>query len=168
MRHIEVRTDAGGEHLDDAAQIWAEATAGRDGDPDVAPLELSRPIIEAVLTASPRSLLLVASDHAWTPVGFAVAEPLSGEEQAAELRYLGVRPWAWGGGVATELLVALDRELADRGFTRAQLYVYVDNVRSVDLYRRMGWEPQPDVRIHPRSGRHEQRYTRDLPDRDVI
>lgn len=168
MQQIEVRAAAPGEHLDDAAQIWAEATAGRDGDPDVAPLELSRPIIEAVLTASPRSLLLVACDHAQTPVGFAVTEPLRGDEHCAELRYLGVRPRAWGGGVATALLVALDHELVARGFTRAQLYVYVDNVRSVDLYRGMGWEPQSDIRVHPRSGRHEQRYTRDLPDRDVV
>ncbi len=167
MRHIEVRAATRGEHLDDAAQIWAEATAGRDGDRDVAPLELSRPIIDAVLSASPRSFLLIAFDRAHTPVGFAVTEPLSGEERCAELRYLGVRPRAWGGGVGSRLLVALDDELVARGFTRAQLYVYADNVRSVDLYRRMGWEPQSDIRIHPRSGRREQRYTRDLTERDV-
>lgn len=46
-------------HIDGAAQIWAEATAFRDGDPDVAPSESSRPIIAGVMDR-PRSVLIVA------------------------------------------------------------------------------------------------------------
>ncbi|MGH2910417.1 MAG: hypothetical protein ACRDK8_14120, partial [Solirubrobacteraceae bacterium] len=57
---IDVVVDRSDERIDAAAEIWAQATAARDGGVDVAPLSVSRPVIEAVVTSSPRSLLLVA------------------------------------------------------------------------------------------------------------
>jgi hypothetical protein len=48
-------------HIDGAAQVRAEATAFREGDPEVAPLEGSRPIIAGVMDR-PRSVLIVALD----------------------------------------------------------------------------------------------------------
>ena len=61
--------------IDDAAQIWAEATAARDGDDEVAELAASRPIIQGVLDRSPRSLLLLARTADGTAAGFAAVEP---------------------------------------------------------------------------------------------
>lgn len=59
--------------------------------------------------------------------------------------------------MAGTLLKALRRTSPDRAFTPAELYVYTDNERAVQTYRRNGWEPQPKVRRHPFAGRHEQR-----------
>lgn len=74
------------------------------------------------------------------------------------MRYLEVRPEVWGKGVAGTLLKPLRRISPDRAFTPAELYVYTDNERAVQTYRRNGWEPQPEVRRHPFSGQPEQRY----------
>ncbi len=79
-------------HLDAAAQIWAEATSARDGDEDVPPLEISRPIIKHVLESSPRAFLLVALGDYGEAAGFAVIAPDSGEASLAELHYIGVSP----------------------------------------------------------------------------
>jgi hypothetical protein len=46
--------------VDDAARIWAEATAARDGDDEVAGLRHSRPVIQGVLDRSPRPVVLMA------------------------------------------------------------------------------------------------------------
>jgi ribosomal protein S18 acetylase RimI-like enzyme len=143
-----------------AAHIWAEATAARDGDPDVAPLDLSHPLIEKVIDSSARSLLAVARDAEGRALGFAAVEPLAGlDDHRASVRYLGVRPEFWGNGIAGELLNALRRSLPGCGFTTAELYVYTDNARAVRTYRRHGWEAQPQIRRHPISGRYERRYT---------
>jgi ribosomal protein S18 acetylase RimI-like enzyme len=91
-------------------------------------------------------------------VGFAVAEPLPTAHRA-ELRYLGVRPQAWGAGVARRLLAAVPDQLQNRGFIEADLWVYPQNQRAIDLYRRMGWQPSPDVRPNSRTGRDMQRFT---------
>lgn len=149
-----------GEYVDEAARIWAEATAARDGDDQVAGLELSRPLIAAVLDSSPRSGLLVARDEQGAPVGFAAIEPVGGKDDAeiADLRYLGVRPSAWGGGVARALLEAIPGWLRDAGFRRAWLDVYLDNDRAVRLYERHGWVQAGEPAPHPRSGRLERRY----------
>jgi hypothetical protein len=48
-------------HIEGAAPVRAEATAFCDGDPDVAPLEGSCPIIAGVMDR-PRSVLVVALD----------------------------------------------------------------------------------------------------------
>ncbi len=83
---------------DAVAQLWAETTAARDGRDEVAPLDRSRPVIDAVLDGSPRSVLLVGRDDQQV-VAFAAAAPV--DERTAEVRYIGVSPRAWGGGVGT-------------------------------------------------------------------
>jgi len=166
MALVKVVVAEAGEYVDDAAQIWAEATAARDGDVDAAPLDVSRPIIEAVVNRSARSLLLIALDVDGRTLGFAAAEPRSnaGGERRAELRYLGVRPDAWGVGVATQLLTTLRLQLKTAGFATAQLLAYTDNPRASALYRRLGWTPYGVPQPHPRSGRPEQPYTLNLED----
>lgn len=154
---IEARAD--GPQLDEAAQIWAEATAARDGDEDVADLEVSRPIIAGVLERSPRALLLIARDAEGTAAGFAAVEPLvSTDENAAEIRYLGVRPGMWGRGVGEALLRALPERLREAGFGRAVLSVYADNSRATALYERLGWQLSGAATPHRLTGKPERHY----------
>jgi ribosomal protein S18 acetylase RimI-like enzyme len=152
-------------HIDGAAQVWAEATAFRDGDPDVAPLEDSRPIIAGV-ASRPRSVLIFALDDADQVMAFAVAAPaLVGKDDlasTAEVEYVGVRPGRWGTGLACGMLELLCAELAAGGFTRAQLMVYVSNRRAVSVYERLGWQAEGSPQPHRRPGKPEQRYRRTL------
>jgi ribosomal protein S18 acetylase RimI-like enzyme len=150
--------------IDDAAQIWAQATAARDGQREVAGLDISRPIILEVLDRSDRALLLVARTAGHGTTGFAVTEPLRGSSPTrAEVRYLGVRPDQWGQGIAERLLGELRLRLAASGFTHAELAVYASNTRAVGLYQRQGWQPVGDPVPHPRTGKPEQRYELHLP-----
>jgi ribosomal protein S18 acetylase RimI-like enzyme len=152
-------------HIDGAAQVWAEAIAFRDGDPDVAPLEDSRPIIAGV-TGRPRSVLVVALDGQDQVVAFAVAAPaLEGRDElagTAEIEYVGVRPAGWGTGLARGVLELMCAELTADGFTRAQLLVYVSNRRAISLYERLGWRAEGRPQPHRRTGKPEQRYRRTL------
>jgi ribosomal protein S18 acetylase RimI-like enzyme len=136
-------------HLDEAARLWAEATSTRDGDDDVAPLKISRPIIQRVLDNSPRAFPLV---------GFAAVAPVPDDAALAELHYVGVSPRIWGGGVGRYLMRAIPAELETRGFSSARLAVYADNSRAVRLYEQMGWRPHGEPKPHPRSGKLEQEY----------
>ena len=153
-----IEAPRGSRLVDDAARIWAEATAARDGHAEVAGLELSRPVIQGVLDGSPRALLLIAS-LGGVAAGFAAVEPLAGtSESAAELRYLGVHPRMWGQGVGEALLSDLPGRLREAGFGRVVLSVYVDNGRAIALYGRLGWRAGGAPTANPRSGRLEQRY----------
>ncbi|WP_327011022.1 GNAT family N-acetyltransferase [Dactylosporangium sp. NBC_01737] len=158
MTTVHIRVAGDREHLDEAATIWAEATAARDGEAEVAPLSLARPLIQRVIERSPRSLLVVALDASDRVVGFAAVEPVSADGSTAEVRYLAVRPGSWGGGVGRQLMLALPGVLAAAGFTHGELDVYLDNPRAVNLYEELGWIPSGDAAPHPRTGRLEQRY----------
>jgi len=153
MRITETRAAA---DVDAAAQIWAEATAARDGEDDVADLADSRPIIQRVLDCSPESLLLLArSDHG-LPLAFAAVEPVG--DRVAELTYFGVSPPLFGLGVGKELLRDLHRRLKAGGYLRAELSVYADNLRATRLYEGLGWQPCGEPAPHRKTGKPEQRY----------
>lgn len=152
-------------HIDGAAQVWAEATAFRDGDCDVAPLEMSRPVIAAV-AGRERSVLVVAVDDADQVMAFAAAAPAAdshaGLASTADVEYVGVRPGVWGTGLAGDVLERLCAELASEGFARAQLWVYASNQRAVSVYERLGWREEGSSRLHRRTGEPEKRYRRTL------
>lgn len=152
-------------HIDGTAQVWAEATAFRDGDSEPAPLEKSRAIIAEVVDR-PRSVLVVALNNEERVMAFAVAAPVVESEvdlsSTAEVEYVGVRPGEWGAGLAREVLERLCAELTADGFTRAQLWVYVSNQRAVGVYERLGWQAEGSPRRHGRTGKPEKRYRRTL------
>jgi GNAT superfamily N-acetyltransferase len=154
-------------HIDGAVQVWAEATAFRDADPEVAPLEGSRPLIAGIMDR-PRSVLVVALDEEDQVMAFAVAAPArdSAADPAAtaEVEYVGVRPGRWGAGLAHGILDLLCSELAGDGFTSAQLKVYVSNRRAVSVYEHLGWRAAGTPQPHQRTGKPEQRYRRTLGD----
>jgi ribosomal protein S18 acetylase RimI-like enzyme len=149
--------------IDVAAQIWAEATAARDGDEEVADLRIARPVIEAVLARSPESFVLIArADDGAGNVGAGFVAVTPSGEARAEVSYLGVRPGAWGRGVGELLLRRVRARLAATGYRTAELSVYVDNARAVALYERLGWRPRGAPAPHPRTGKPEQRYELEL------
>jgi ribosomal protein S18 acetylase RimI-like enzyme len=170
-----VTVRAGGpEDLDGAAQVWAEATAARDGHGEVAPVSDSRPILLRALGA-PGAEFAVAVDGGRV-VAFATAARAEGGGLAegerlaegdrlaaggrfAEVSYVGTAPDRWGEGLAGMVLRALARQLAGAGYDAAQLLVYADNAGARRLYERLGWvaDAAPPV-PHPRTGRPEQRY----------
>ena len=144
----------GPEHVDTAALIWAHAVTVRDGHDQVPSLEEARPGIENALANEPALLLLAFEGD--EPVGFLAGGPQGTD--TAYINYVGVHPDSWGKGVGEALLRALPDALAACGYEHAQLLVYVDNVRGVRLYERLGWVKIGEPAPHPRSGRVEQRY----------
>lgn len=139
----------------EAARIWAAATAHRDARPEPAPTSSALPIIEEGLAHGGASLhLATLREHA---VGFALTVP---REHNLEILYLGVDPDSWGAGVARGLLEDVTGFANDIGRPAVELWVYDDNTRAVDVYRRAGWSGTDDVRIHPRSGRRERLHIR--------
>jgi ribosomal protein S18 acetylase RimI-like enzyme len=144
----------GPEHVDTAAMLWAHAVAERDGYDEVPSLELARPGLESALANEP-SLLLLAWEGG-RAVGFLAGGPQ--ETNTAFVNYVGVHPDAWGKGVGEALLRALPEVLIKNGYEKAELMVYVDNVRGVRLYERLGWIKVGGPVPHPRDGRVEQRY----------
>lgn len=160
MEILQTRDDV---YVTAAAQIWAEATAHRDRDSNVASLAESRKIIESVIDSSSRSFLLLALDHQHEVNGFAAVEPAVIDSQlVAELRYFGVRPGVWGTGVASGLVRDLPARILAAGFDRGALQVYTDNGRAVALYAKSGWQPVGEPTPHLRSGKLEQRYMLDV------
>jgi ribosomal protein S18 acetylase RimI-like enzyme len=139
-------------------QIWAEATAARDGHDEVPGLDVSRPVIQCVLDRSSRALLLIARSADGT-AGFAAIEPLAGGSNVvAQVSYVGVRPRLWGQGVGERLLLEMRWRLRAAGYARVELSVYVDNRRAAALYERLGWRPRGVPAAHPATGKPEQRY----------
>lgn len=145
-------------HVDRAAIIWARATAARDNDPDVATLDEARPVISKVLDSSEQALLAIAETTDGTTVAFGAIAPMPGDGTVAELYYFGVDPDHWGKGAAAELLAGIAALLRERGFDAAELAVYSDNDRAVQLYERLGWRRVGAPVPNERSGRPEQRY----------
>jgi ribosomal protein S18 acetylase RimI-like enzyme len=145
--------------IDEAAQIWAEATAARDGHEQVPALDVSRPVIQGVLDRSPRAFLLIACSADGTAAGFAAVEPApGGNETTAQVSYIGVRPWMRGQGTGETLLLETRRRLKAIGYTSVELSVYLDNHRATALYQRLGWQAVGPPTAHPKTGKPEQRY----------
>ena len=101
--------------IDEAAQIWAEATAARDQRAQVPALEDSRPVIQGVLDRSSRAFLLIARCADGTAAGFAAIEPAPDSNEAAQISYIGVRPRLWGQRIGETLLLETCQRLKAAG-----------------------------------------------------
>jgi GNAT superfamily N-acetyltransferase len=132
-----------------AAEIWARATAARDGR--------TEPAVGAALAGVRRRLaqggvldLAFVADRA---VGFTVLV-------GPELVYLAVDPGSWGAGVGSRLLAHVDEVGEAAGYESLDLWVIDDNSRAVEVYRRAGWLPTADLKES--GGRTERRLVRAL------
>lgn len=139
MTDVTVSACAGRGAERQAASIWAAATAKRDGQ-EVRDIAETLPGVQRRL-ALDGATLLIAWRHD-SPVGFAVVAP---QQQALELFYLAVDPHAWGAGVASHLLHAVDDHARSIGHSRLTLWVIADNERAITTYERGGWIRTGDI-----------------------
>ena len=93
-------------------------------------------------------------------VGFALVAP---RPETLELFHLAVDPRAWGRGLASELLRAVDSRARVVGRTTLELWVIDDNARAVGVYERAGWTRTRETQQDATSGRIERRLVRRLP-----
>ena len=149
---IEIVEDPSPEALLAAAQIWAAATARRDGLSEPVAPERKLPGLRTALAVPGARLHLATQGD--LPVGFVVLVP-SGSR--LELRYLGVTPSAWGDGVATQLLDHVTSCATRGGFDAAELWVLADNDRAIAVYMRAGWVLTSDTKSQIDTQRTETR-----------
>jgi GNAT superfamily N-acetyltransferase len=146
------QTDEGAVH---AATIWARARAQRDGAPQPLGIEETLPGIHRRLALEGATLLL-----AWQggrPVGFTLFAPRS---RTLEVFYLAADPDVWGTGVASHLLLTIERHARELGHKTLELWVIDDNERAVRLYERAGWRSTDDVKRDAPQSRPERRFLR--------
>ncbi len=85
-----------------------------------------------------------------TPHGSGHSELARADE--VEFRYLGVAPDAWGSGVATRLVEAVQEYAVDHGLSWLVLCVIADNVAAATAYERIGFTRQPERDWEPAPG----------------
>jgi ribosomal protein S18 acetylase RimI-like enzyme len=87
------------------------------------------------------------------------AQPLTGEVYA-----IYVLPDCWDRGVGRTLLARAERELMERGYATAMLWVLADNQRARTFYERAGWHADGGTKQDTFGGREvaEVRYRIDL------
>lgn len=147
-----VRVEQGSASAQDAAGIWARATARRDQLPIVPPLDDKLPGIESALSVDGALLLMVRIGE--RAMAFSVVVP---KMEVLEVLYLAVDPEAWGGGLARQLLDHL-RHHSVTVRLPMELWVIADNRRAIASYENAGWIPTSDVKVRNSAGRPERRY----------
>lgn len=153
----DVKIGAADGRRDAAAQIWAEATAQRDGEHEVATIEEARPVLDRVLQLA-NSYLMLAWQNAEI-AGFAALSKLNHDQSASfEIHYLATAPSKSRQGIARALLENLTVFFKQQNADAAYLKVYEDNHSAVKLYTQAGWEPYGQSTIHPHSHRLEATY----------
>jgi ribosomal protein S18 acetylase RimI-like enzyme len=143
--------------VQESAVIWARAKARRDQDPEPATAEDTMPGIRRRLAIDGATLLLARRDG--DPVGFTLVAPRA---RTLEVFYLAVDPDAWGGGVASELLLRAEAHARAIGRDTLELWVINDNERAIGVYERSGWLGTEEVKRDTSSGRLERRFLKQV------
>ena len=153
-----------------AAQIWARATAERDGLLVPAAAEEKLPGIQHRLSTGNGSLHIARLRGRAAGFALVVAHEVMAHEVVApeavpretvlELVYLAVAPGEWGAGIGRSLLAHVDDLARMTGAGRLELWVLEDNERAAGVYRRSGWKPTRDLKIS--AGRRERRLVKEL------
>lgn len=141
--------------------LWVEACAVRDGRAVAGVAERARPKFDRaeswIVSTGPDGA--VTGVAVATPPGSGIATDPVG---ASVVGLLAVAPSAQGGGLGSQLLVAVTADLARQGQVRAVLHVLVDNLPAVRLYESQGWVPWGEPFPHVLLGLPVQTYTLDL------
>lgn len=140
--------------VDEAAALWAVATARRDALDAPAPPEEKARGLRAALAMPGASL------HAAREAGALVAFVLLVPGERLEIRYLGVAAQAWGRGLAARLLRHADDVAAQAGVGMLELWVLEDNERAIAVYLREGWQHTGDRKSQVDTRRVEVRLVR--------
>ena len=140
-----------------AAELWARATARRDGTSvrarEAVELGLLRRLAERGAVAE----LAVVGDRA---VGVHVV--LTGPGRL-EVVYLAVDPQVWGSGVGSRLLERIDEVAVEHRAVELRLWVIDDNARARALYERAGWRVTGQTAVHEDGDRVERLMVRLVP-----
>ena len=152
---LHVSEAQGSDSAMEAALIWARARARRDKEPEPATGENTMPGIQRRLSLDGAKLLLARRDG--RTVGFALLAPRA---RTLEVFYLAVDPLAWGIGVASRLLLSVEKHAQDIGRDILELWVINDNERAIRAYERSGWLGTDAVMRDAASGRIERRFLR--------
>lgn len=156
--------------VQEAARIWADATARRD-ETEAGDYAEAVEMIKECLNSSERSFVLVLTDtddddpegDTNAMMAFGAIQPSRDEgPDVAELRFLGVAPDHWGEGWAGRLMMALPDPLREENFKEAILWVYADNIRAIFVYESLAWIATRERRRHPVTGRIEEKYRLNL------
>jgi GNAT superfamily N-acetyltransferase len=152
---VRITRDDSAESRRAAAEIWAGATAKRDGLLVPATAQEKLPGIRHRLSTGTGSLhVAYLRDE---PAGFALVVT---HGSVLELVYLAVAPEAWGAGIGRRLLTYVDDLARVTGAGRLELWVLDDNERAARVYERSGWKPTGDLKAS--AGRLERRLVKEV------
>lgn len=153
-----LKINSGGvaEAIREAAAIWSEATALRDGT-------LTRKVEELIpgvrrrLSFDEAELLVARSSG--NAEGFTLYAP---HQDTVEIFYLAVHPDAWGRGVAGQLLREVEKRAREMGRRMLELWVIDDNERAISVYEHNGFVRTDDTKHDSSSTRTELRLLKQL------
>jgi GNAT superfamily N-acetyltransferase len=159
MEEISIAASTGNaaEAAEAAALVWARATARRDAQ-EQRDTSDTLPGIHRRLAIDGAAMLL--AHHGGDVVGFAITAP---QASTLEVFYLAVDPDAWGRGVATRLLRAVDDHARTSGHSTLELWVIAANERAIATYEHAGWTRTGEQQVSA-GGKLETRLVRRLTD----
>jgi ribosomal protein S18 acetylase RimI-like enzyme len=154
-----LKIDSGGgpEAIREAAAIWSEATAVRDGTLTARKVEELIPGIRGRLSLDEAELLIARSSG--NAAGFTLYGP---RPDTLEIFYLAVHPEAWGRGVGSQLLRAVENRARELDRKMLELWVIEDNKRAISVYAKNGFVSTDDTKDDSCSARTERRFSKEL------
>lgn len=118
--------------------------------------ERARALWQRVLGSETGEVVVASQDEILGVTRFAA----SGNR--GDVHSLYVSPDAQGLGVGSRLLRIATERLATQGVTDAALWVFANNVASLEFYRRQGWLPDGSERTQDEFGERELRLAKRL------
>ncbi|MGP9784575.1 GNAT family N-acetyltransferase [Glutamicibacter sp. AOP12-B1-11] len=143
--------------VNEAALIWARATAVRDQRPE--PLTGEEKILGIQRRLQLEGAKLLVANRKDSCVGFALFAP---HEESLEIFYLAATPEVWGSGVASSLLVAVEEYAKSIGRAALELWVIDDNSRALAVYEGSGFVGTEQVKHDQLSGQIERRMLKEI------
>jgi GNAT superfamily N-acetyltransferase len=154
---VSVQVSSGDAAETAAALVWARATARRDAQ-ERRDTDETLPGIRHRLALEGAELLLARRGD--DVVGFAIT---AAGATTLEVFYLAVEPDAWGRGVGSRLLHAVDDRARASGRTSLELWVIATNARAIATYEQAGWTRTDEQHVSA-GGMLETRLVRRLRD----
>ena len=154
---LQIDRGGGAEAIREAAAIWSEATALRDGTLMARKVEELIPGVRRRLSLDEAELLIARSSG--DAAGFTLYAP---RQDTLEIFYLAVHPDAWGKGVAGQLLREVEKRAREMNHRMLELWVIDDNERAINLYAHCGFVRTHDTKEVTSSTRTERRLLKQL------
>ncbi len=95
-----------------------------------------------------RRLAICVVEHEGRFVGFCDLMPFPGDSERVYVNLLGVRLAYHGRGLGKMLLLEMVRRAVELGYRQLSLHTWAGNTKAVPLYKRAGFQWQPDSNVH--------------------